>query len=445
MTLGLPDHLVEPTLSRALARASHWFGLTCLTAALVAVSILSLSGATSAANPLNPLNPLNPASNTNPLWLTILALLAMGGLLVVLTLRNTVTLTIAYLLVGSGCTYLFTVTVLGIPDVFPFSNMFLVALPKLALVMVGGAGTGALTGVLWSTIGFVLAEVVTVLAAAQTQVAYRPDVFTITTYVFLVGVLLLAGFGRRDRVAQSILHRAVLADQARLLRQELDRRALALAHDTTLNQLIALAHAHPGPLSPNLAGGIRNTLQTLRGTAWLTDADARSVEPSSGTDAWLASEVYAAVERCRDRGLVVEVTGERAALGRLDPAHDRELGLAVKQCLINVILHAGIVAAEVVIESEPDSISVMVMDAGRGFTESETGADRLGLRRAVRHRIERLGGSVSILTRPGAGTSVLLSVPVSDGPGQASGPEPTQPTSPAPTHPEPGPDERVPR
>ncbi|TFC93263.1 hypothetical protein E3O65_09125 [Cryobacterium breve] len=227
-------------------------------------------------------------------------------------------------------------------------------------------------------------------------------------------MLLLTAFVRRQRSVQSALHRAMQTDQTRLLRHDLDLRALALNQDTTLNQLVAVARAHPGALSDQLAGSIRDSLQTLRGTDWLTDADAQSVAPSRGTDAWLTSEVYAAIERSRDRGLVVEVSGERAALCRLSPASDRELGLAVQQCLVNVILHSGKVAAEVVIESEPNSISLMVMDAGRGFTESETGADRLGLRQAVRRRIEQLGGSVSIFTRPGAGTSVLLSVPVED-------------------------------
>ncbi|WP_166788591.1 sensor histidine kinase [Cryobacterium sp. HLT2-28] len=119
---------------------------------------------------------------------------------------------------------------------------------------------------------------------------------------------------------------------------------------------------------------------------------------------------------------MVDVTGDRSALGRLEPGVDHELGLAVQQCLINVILHAGIVSAEVDIGADDGTVSVMVMDAGRGFTESETGADRLGLRQAVRRRIERLGGSVTVLTRPDAGTSVLLSVPASTESASVTGP-----------------------
>ncbi|WP_134426016.1 MULTISPECIES: ATP-binding protein [Cryobacterium] len=415
MTLGLPEHLVKRTLSHALARAAHWFALTCLAGSLAALIILRMSAtATTAATTTAATATTAAASSDTATTAAALAILLMAAVLVALSLRRTVILSVAYLVTGSVATYLYTMAVLGMPDVFPSSNIFLVTLPKLALVMVGGAGTAALVGVLWGTIGFVLAEAVTVFAAVQTGVPYGEDVFTISTYFFLVSMLLLTAFVRRQRSVQSALHRAMQTDQTRLLRHDLDLRALALNQDTTLNQLVAVARAHPGALSDQLAGSIRDSLQTLRGTDWLTDADAQSVAPSRGTDAWLTSEVYAAIERSRDRGLVVEVSGERAALCRLSPASDRELGLAVQQCLVNVILHSGKVAAEVVIESEPNSISLMVMDAGRGFTESETGADRLGLRQAVRRRIEQLGGSVSIFTRPGAGTSVLLSVPVED-------------------------------
>ena len=390
MTLGLPDHLVGTSVGRALAQASHWFGLTCLTGALVSVAVLGIS---------------HPIPQVGA---SLIGILSMAILLFFLSQHRTVLLSVAYLVVGSVVTYLVSVTLLGLPELFHSSDVFLVSMPKMALVMVGGVGTSALLGVLWGTAGFVLAESVTVLAALETDVPYHPDAFTVSTYLLLVGVMLVSGFGRRRyRPVQLAMHRALQDDQSRLLRHELDVRAVALSQDTTLNQLVALVHAHPGPLSPHLAAGIRETVDTLQGTTWLTDSDERL----SGPDGWLDSAVYSAIERCRDRGLVVEVTGERAALGRLDAVADRELGLAVQQCLINVILHAGIVSAEVVIEPTDRDISVMVVDAGRGFTESETGPDRLGLRQAVRRRIERLGGSVTVMTRPGAGTSVLLTVP----------------------------------
>ncbi|TFD45346.1 ATP-binding protein [Cryobacterium frigoriphilum] len=403
MTLGLPGHLVQSTLSRALARASHWFGLTCLAAAVLTVSILSATG-------------IAPE-----LWLTSLVMVAMAVLLVALAKYRTLPLTLAYLAAGTAASYFYTLHALGVSAVFPTTDLFLLALPKLALVMVGGVGSATFTGVLWSTAGFVLAEAATAAAIAQTPVPYRADWFTISAYLLLVGILLMSGVSRRGAVsaAQLSLHRAVQDDATRTLRADLDNRAIALLNDTTVSALVALARARPGPVPPHLLASIRSTMHTLTETNWLTDVDtraSRAAAPGTAPDRidWLASSVYRAVDHCRDRGLVVTVAGDRAALKGLDSATDRELGLAVQQCLVNVILHAGIVSADVQIDADrlASTLSLMVTDAGRGFTESESASDRLGLRQSVRRRIERLGGSVEIWTRPGAGTSVLLTVPL---------------------------------
>ena len=399
MSLGLPGHLAKATLSRAFARASHWFGLVCLAGALV--SVLALSSF--------------PVSDR--LQITVAAILGMGALLAVLARWRTVPLTIAYLVLGSACTYLFTSAVLGLPGIFPSSDMFLISLPKMALIMVGGAGSGTLIGVLWSTAGFVLAEVASTLAVSETPVPDRHDIFSIATYFCLLAVMVLDGLARRTgRTAQPAIHRAVQDDESRILRHDFDVRAIALMHDTTLNQLVALARAKPGPLTEGLETDLRESLQTLTSRDWLSQVDQRAttapVAPApAGSDEWRASAVFRAIERGRARGLVVEITGDTEALARLAPDSDRELGLAVQQCLVNVLLHSGVTAAEVVIDADDQNVSVMVLDAGRGFLEADTGSDRLGLRQSVRHRIERLHGSVVIWSRPGAGTSVLLTLP----------------------------------
>lgn len=403
MTLGLPGHLVQSTLSRALARAAHWFGLACLVAAVLTVSILSGTG-------------IAPE-----LWLTAVVMVAMAVLLVALAKYRTLPLTLAYLAAGTAATYFYTLHTLAVPTVFASTDLFLLALPKLALVMVGGVGAATFTGVLWSTAGFVLAEAATAAAIAQADAPYRADWFTISAYLLLVGILFVCGISRRGAatVTQLSLHRAVQDDATRTLRADLDHRAIALLNDTTVSALVALAQVPPGPVPPHLLASIRNTVHTLTETNWLTDADtraSRAAAPGTAPDRidWLASSVYRAVDHCRDRGLVVTVAGDRAALKGLDGETDRELGLAVQQCLVNVILHAGIVSADVQIDTDlpTSTLSIMVTDAGRGFTESESASDRLGLRQSVRRRIERLGGSVEIWTRPGAGTSVLLTVPL---------------------------------
>jgi len=391
MTLGLPGYLVRSALSRALARAANWFGLICLAGALASVAILSST------------------RGGTELSLTIAVILAMGGLLVLLARRRNLLTSLAYLITGTFCVYVFTDTVLGVPQEFSASTVFLLALPKMALIMVGGAGSGLVVGVFWSTAGFLLAEAAALLAIAHAGISGGRDFFTVSAYVFLTTVLLMASLGRRrGALAQPALLRAAQNDAASQLRHSLDNQSIAVLNDTTVNQLVALSLSSPGDLTPHVRSGLRNTLDTLHDTDWLADAHA----PGTGVHA--TSALFASVDRCRTAGLTVDVTGSVDVLDRLDSSVDRELALAVEQCLGNVLLHAGTTAAEVSIEHDSEGVAVMVADAGRGFTLSGSGRGRLGLRQSVRRRIDRVGGSVTIWTRPGAGTTVRLTVPLPD-------------------------------
>jgi signal transduction histidine kinase len=96
---------------------------------------------------------------------------------------------------------------------------------------------------------------------------------------------------------------------------------------------------------------------------------------------------------------------------RLAPSAHTAAALAVKQCLVNVLKHSGTDVAEVVVYGSDSEVSIMVIDAGRGFSERETSVDRLGLRQSVRRRIEAVDGSVQVWSTPGMGTSVLMRVP----------------------------------
>ncbi|MEB0306603.1 ATP-binding protein, partial [Cryobacterium sp. 10I1] len=92
MTLGLPDHLVGTSVGRALAQATHWFGLTCLVGALVSIAVLGIS---------------HPSAQ---IGVSLIGILSMAILLFLLSRHRTVLLSVAYLLVGSVVTYVVSVT-----------------------------------------------------------------------------------------------------------------------------------------------------------------------------------------------------------------------------------------------------------------------------------------------------------------------------------------------
>lgn len=333
-------------------------------------------------------------------------------------------LTVAYLLVGTVCTYFYVVALLLGTAAYSDTNLFVIALPVIAMTLVGGTGTGAPAGILWASLGFALAETAVILGAATTSRAYVPDAVSLGAYLLLVGVLTYDGLtrGARSR-AQTALHRAVRDTRLVDLRRELAAASAADLHDTVLSELLALAGSRPGPLDDRLARRIEADLVALpAGLPGVPPvaAGSRSDRPATA-DPWYDSELHHAIEAARDEGLAVDISGDRASYARLEEDARRALGLAVRQCLVNVLRHSGSASAEVALSAGGGSISVMVVDGGSGFPASAPAADRLGLRQSVQDRIARVGGSVDIYSSADIGTTVIMTIPVAPGAAVAKG------------------------
>jgi signal transduction histidine kinase len=390
MPLGLPNHLAPNNVSRAYARSSHVAALICIIAAL-----LTVTGLQSAFPALT-------------LWPAIVALLPLGLMLVFLDRQRTTFAAAAYLLIGAACVYWYGVTATIEYSVAGQTDSFVVTLPKLALIFVG-AGTTARSMIAWAVAGYVLAEAAVSLVAVQAGGLITPDGATILTLVCIIGGVLIISFSRRFTVAaQSGLNRAARDEQVSTVRYRIEVKAAAIMHDTVLGHLAAISSSTPGALAPDLRAQMTRDLEVLIGEEWLLDADIP--DATAGTD-WRASALFAAIAESRELGLDVDVSGDVSAIARLEREHAQAVALAAKQCLVNVIRHAGVTSAEVVIYGSDDEVSVMVVDAGKGFSEAEAGADRLGLRQSVRQRIVAVDGTVQVWSTPGRGTSVMIRVP----------------------------------
>ena len=62
-------------------------------------------------------------------------------------------------------------------------------------------------------------------------------------------------------------------------------------------------------------------------------------------------------------------------------------------------------------EVEPEQVSVFVRDRGVGFDPAAVPEDRHGIAESIRGRLERAGGSASVVSTPGEGTEVELRIP----------------------------------
>jgi signal transduction histidine kinase len=83
----------------------------------------------------------------------------------------------------------------------------------------------------------------------------------------------------------------------------------------------------------------------------------------------------------------------------------------VQEALTNVVRYAQARNVGILLERSNDKIRVFVEDDGVGFEPGRAGeGDHLGLI-GMRERAEMLGGSLTIESAPGMGTSVIVEVP----------------------------------
>jgi two-component system nitrate/nitrite sensor histidine kinase NarX len=112
----------------------------------------------------------------------------------------------------------------------------------------------------------------------------------------------------------------------------------------------------------------------------------------------------------------VELRIENRARGvRLPAEQEAQVYQIVREALANVIKHAGASNARVVLERTARSFRVSVEDDGAGASlgrrrPGPAGGEHYGLE-IMRERARRIGGRLRIVSAPGKGTQVRLSIP----------------------------------
>ena len=392
LPLGLPNHLAPVNISRAFSHAARAIASVSLVAALLATAAIQID------------------EPQRLLWPGDIALVIFIAAVFVFSRHRTAAGAVAYLLIGGACMYWYAITGAFELGITGRTDSFLLTLPKIALIMVG-AGSSALSVSLWAVAGFLVGEGVTALAALQSGITLALDGTSLIVLLVSFGLMAIISANRRSATrAQSNVTRAARDEQVSELRFGIEAKAAAVMHDTVLGHLAALSVSEPGPISSDLRAQVARDLQVLLGEEWLLDASSESGDQASSH--WRSTALFGAIADARDLGLAVEVSGDVAVLEAVGAEKATAIAQATKQCLVNVLRHSGTENAEVVVYSSDREVSVMVVDAGRGFSEAETGADRLGLRQSVRRRIEAVGGDVQVWSTPGRGTSVMIRVPI---------------------------------
>ncbi|MEP9392273.1 PspC domain-containing protein [Gordonia sp. VNQ95] len=94
---------------------------------------------------------------------------------------------------------------------------------------------------------------------------------------------------------------------------------------------------------------------------------------------------------------------------------------ATREALVNAAKHSGERKVDVYLEVGDDEVEVYVRDRGVGFDPDQVDDDRHGVAGSIVSRIERVGGRVSVVSAPGRGTNVRMTIPRTTVPGGDSG------------------------
>lgn len=245
-----------------------------------------------------------------------------------------------------------------------------------------------------------------IVAACSFVEVVEPTPNTVTNSIF--GLLLGGCIGHCVDLARS--SHAALAEAMRLdaARAERDRLARTV-HDGVL-QTLAFIHRRASDLGGEtarlgaMAGEQERILRTL-----VSMADLEEVGRAISGDADL-------------RGLLRHVEGEGVQL--VSPADAvllprrvaDEVVAAVEAALDNVRQHAGDDArAWVLLDDAGDEVAVTIRDSGRGVPagrlDEAVTQGRLGVSSSILGRLADLGGTATVASGPGGGTTVELRIP----------------------------------
>ncbi|MCB8967702.1 MAG: hypothetical protein H6660_12510 [Ardenticatenaceae bacterium] len=212
-------------------------------------------------------------------------------------------------------------------------------------------------------------------------------------------------------------------DRARKLAVQEERIRIAQdIHDTVSQSLFGIVFTLDGCLKL-LPEHVEQVIPELERTLQAADAVRQEIRHSI-LDLWptqLTAERFAAdlqtyaQETCQrsDTAFIFDIRGDFAALS---PGARRGLYRIAQEALANIAHHAQAQEARVCVDVEGGRAKLVVRDDGRGFETAVVlarayGREHFGLR-GMQERAKTLGGDCQIFSKPGAGASIVVDIPV---------------------------------
>jgi signal transduction histidine kinase len=206
-----------------------------------------------------------------------------------------------------------------------------------------------------------------------------------------------------DRLRQNLM--AAERERARWAR-ELHDSVLQGMGSRRLLLISALKSGDPKRLVSAVEEGLRDVVRDIDDLRRLIT----ELRPATLDQLGLVAALEDLVERVGSGAEVELTTDLRIDAESLDPELETVVYRLAQEALTNIAKHATASRAELRICVEEDGLDVLVADDGRGFdpTREYSGFGLTGMR----ERVELAGGKLQIESKPGAGTRVMASLPL---------------------------------
>jgi signal transduction histidine kinase len=214
----------------------------------------------------------------------------------------------------------------------------------------------------------------------------------------------IANADSRAELAASRSRIIAAADEAR-------RRIERDLHDGAQQRLVALglelraAQAAMPPGLDNLSGELDHVADGLTRVQRLLREIARGIHP-----AILAHGGLGPVMRTLARQSPIPVQLDVRGLVRLSERVEVAAYYVVSEALTNAAKHSAASVVDVEVAADDGCLRLHVRDDGTGGADPAKGSGLVGLK----DRVETLGGSITVDSRPGTGTSLLVEIPLGD-------------------------------
>ncbi|WP_330241408.1 sensor histidine kinase [Streptomyces sp. NBC_00525] len=226
---------------------------------------------------------------------------------------------------------------------------------------------------------------------------------------------------RRRLIEELVATRAELAEAERTAGTLAERERLAREiHDTLAQglssiQLLLRAAERALPDDAPAAAHVHRAREAAQDNLAEARRFVRALTPPDLENGSLAAALERLTARTAAPGLTVQFAVSGTPV-ELPTPYEVALLRTAQSALANTVRHAGARRAEITLSFMDTSVSLDVVDDGRGFAQDEPAATSpesggFGLP-AMRSRARSLGGTLSVESAPGQGTAVALTLPL---------------------------------